>query len=166
MQRHDERVVVRHAQDAAAASLRDHGAVLPGAVMLVLRDPHSEQPLSEPHAIGMMEPEPLADEEAMQSFLGGLRAEAQRLHARAVALVGEAGAEVEGGGSRRVALIRMEDATGVQLMHAPIEVRGGQPTLGDFVASPEAPDILEHPLLPTADAETDPDGRKRLPVVS
>lgn len=161
MQSHDERVVVRHAQDAVAASLSEHGIVLPGAVMLVSLDPQDESPLPAPQAIGMMEPAPLVGEDEMVSFVGGLRAEAHRLHARAVALLGEAGAQVEGrgGGEQRVALIRMEDATGVQLMHAPIEVRGGVAKAGDFVASPEAPDILDHPLLPDADA------RKRLPVI-
>lgn len=101
----------------------------------------------------------------MELFVGGLRAEAMRLDAVAVAFLGEASAEVDDDeGPRRVALIRMEDRSGVQLMHAPIERSGPFSKAGDFVASPEAPDILEQPLLPAAKAEPD-DGHKRLPVL-
>jgi len=161
----DERTVIRHAQDAVAGSLRDYGQVLPGAVMLVGRDPETGEPLSEPRAIGMLEEHAFGSEQEMELFVGGLRAEAMRLDALAVAFLGEASAEVDDDeGPRRVALIRMEDRSGVQLMHAPIERTGPFSKAGDFVASPEAPDILEQPLLPDGSVQA-AGGRKRLPVL-
>jgi len=162
----DEATVVRHAQDAIAGSLRDYGQVLPGAVMLVRRDAETGEELPSPRAIGMIEEHPFGSEEEMELFIGGLRAEAIRLDAIAVALLGEASAEVDDDGApRRVALIRMEDRTGVQLMHAPIETTGPFSKAGDFVASPEAPDILEHPLLPEGSLQTGDKPNKRLRVL-
>ncbi len=145
----DERTVVRQAQNVVQQSLREHGRVLPGAVILAHHDPESGEPLPAPAALAMSEDKPFEDEAAFELFVGGLRAETRRLGATAIALIGEAGAEVEGSeGVRRVALIRMEDRGGVQLLHAPIELQpDGGMLAGDFVASPEAPDILEHPIL-------------------
>ena len=142
----DERTVILQAQDAARQSLLEHGRVLPAAVMLVQIDPISEVRLDVRRAIRMGEDKPFETEEQFEAFVGGLRAEALRLQATAVALIGEAAADIVDGAPRRVALIRHEDATGVQLMHAPID---GNRT-GDFMPSPEAPDILDQPILPVA----------------
>jgi len=157
----DERTVVRQAQNATQQSLQQHGRVLPGAVMLVQRDPATEAVLDAPTALAMSEAQPFKDADALELFIGGLRAEAARLDALAIAIIGEAAAEIEeaaaeieaatgseGAAPRRVALIRMEDRSGIQQLHAPIERQpSGDWRVGDFVASPEAPDILEHPIL-------------------
>jgi len=139
----DERAVVRQAQQAVHESLHSRGVVLPGAVMLVGRDPDSGEPLLEKRAIGMTEEQPFAGEEEFESFIGGLRAEALRLEATAIAIIGEASADIIDGTPTRVALIRVEDEGGVDLMHAKIE--SGR--VGDFLATPDAPDIIDKPIL-------------------
>ena len=139
----DERTVVQQAQQAVHESLHSRGQVLPGAVMLVGRDPVSEEKLEAKRAIAMTEERPFGSEEEFNAFVGGLRAEALRLDATAIAIISEAVADVEGGEPKRVALIRIEDYEGVELMHAPID----NDRVGTFVATPEAPDPIEQSVL-------------------
>lgn len=80
-----------------------------------------------------------------------LRTESVRLDAAAVALSGEAEAEIEassGSSKRRVWYVRIEDAQGVEQLHAAIEPddRGGH-RLGKLLADAGAVDMLDTPLL-------------------
>jgi hypothetical protein len=82
-----------------------------------------------------------------------LRAEVVRLQAVAVALAGEAEAEIEAAGGRaekrRVFYLRVEDEVGVEQLHAPIEPDGqGGQRLGKLLADAGAGDLLEQRLLP------------------
>jgi hypothetical protein len=139
----DERTVVLRAQEMARESLSEHGRVMPGAVMLVGRDPETGEPLASRHAIGMTEAQPFGSQEDFDEFVEALRTEAERLDATAVAIIGEATADIVDGAPARVALIRVEDEGGVDLVHAKID----DDRVGSFVDSPGAPDIFEQPIL-------------------
>ena len=142
----DERTVVLRAQEMVRESVSVHGQVLPGAVMLVARDPQTGAPLPKRQAIGLTLDQPFESPDELASFVNELRIEALRLDASAVALVGEATADIVDGTPMRVTLIRVEDEGGVDLMHAKIE----EGRVGAFLESPGAPDILDEPILPRA----------------
>jgi hypothetical protein len=136
---------MRHARDSLARGVR----VSPAAYMLVRNNPQTGAPLTHPTAIGMTVEKPFESADAYREFVGTLRSEAQRLSAVAVAIAGEAQAEVEGETKpRRVFYLRIEDADGVHHLHAPIEkTKSGDLRLGSLVDAGDAPDDLPEPLL-------------------
>lgn len=127
--------VVRMAQDHAKTELEEHGRIRPGVFMLVACNPQTGAALTQPAAIGTVVEEGFKDEEDQQEFLDGVRAEAKRLQAQAAAICVQAEAEVEGKDrALSVALIHIEDADGITLLHAPIERKNGRFSMGAFVA--------------------------------
>lgn len=127
---------------------------MPAAYMLVRIHPETGAALAEPLALGTQLEKTFASRDEYRELLGTLRAEAQRLAALAVALSGEAEAEIEDSGrasSRRVFFLRLEDREGVHHLHA--EIRGDAYdgcTLGELVATNGASDDVDQPLLPRA----------------
>jgi hypothetical protein len=150
----DESSLVKQALAQARKELARAGRVLPAAYMLVQRNPQTGAPLMNPTAIGTQLDKPLASREEYVEFLGTLRVEANRLSAVAIALCGEAEAEIEDQGqvvARRVFFVRVEDRTGVHHLHASIEAADGAAggvVLGTLLATPEATDDVDAPLLP------------------
>jgi len=146
--------LVKQAEEHARASLERTGRVLPGAYMLVRRNPQTGAPLQHPTAIGTELDEPLKSRAAYEEWLSTVRQEALRLDAFAVALAGEAQAEIEEHGrvvSRRVFFVRVEDSDGVHHMHAVIEPDAyGGLKLGTLLLTPGAADDVLAPLLPGA----------------
>lgn len=149
--KHDESALVKQALRDAREQLQDKGRILPAAYMLVRNNPQTGAPLTHPTAIGSVSDVPFAAPEELEQFVTQLRDEAARLDAVAVALAGEAEAEVDAGGGsalRRVWYLRVEDAQGVEQLHAPIEPDGaGGQKLGKLMADAGAADMLERPLL-------------------
>jgi len=147
---HDETALVKEALRRARECLARGEKLLPAAYMLVQLNPQTGAPLTYPTAIGTACDKPFESNEAYLEFLTTLRAEAKRLHALAVALGGEARAEVEGEAKpRRVYYLRIEDAAGVHHLHALIEQSAsGRPKLGELVDAGDVPDDLPEPLLP------------------
>src|SRR4051812_6152304 len=120
----DESALVREAVRQASERLVRGEQLLPAAYMLVRRNPQTGALLTYPTAIGMAIDKAFESEAEYLEFLKRLRAEAKRLDAIAVALGGEAEAEIEGarGPSRkRVFYLRVEDSAGVHHLHAAIE---------------------------------------------
>ena len=150
----DETSLVKQALEQAAHSLAHSGRVLPAAYMLVRRNPQTSALLTMPTAIGMQLEAPLSSHADYLELLATLREEAARLQAVAVALCGEAQAEIEGQDglrSQRVFFVRIEDRHGVHHLHAEIEQSGeGALRLGELLASPDASDDVDAPLLTTA----------------
>jgi hypothetical protein len=153
--KHDESALVKQALRDAREQLAEAGAVLPAAYMLVTKNPQTGAPLTHPTAIGAQCAEPFASVEAYREFLATLQAEAQRLGAIAVALAGEARAEIEaaeGTTLRRVLYLRVEDELGVHPLHATIDpADGGGWLLGPLLADPDAADDVDLRLLPVPD---------------
>ena len=154
--------VVRMAQSHAQSELAEQGRIRPGIFMLVLRNPQTDGRLSQPTAIGSIVEEGFADPEDQEQFLQGVREEAQRLEAVAVALCLQAEAELEGESKTLpVAVVHIEDESGLTLLHAPIEPGDKGPQLGAFVAL-EGREAIEasgiHPPLlqssPAVDADS------------
>lgn len=153
--RHDEQSLIKEALAQAQSELSRFGRVRPGAFMLVRNNPQTGARLTYPTGIGTVLEEMPVTGEALDAFIDGVRAEALRLDAMAVALSAEAEAELERDGQlerKRVLLIRMEDQDGLHILHAPIDARlDGGLGLGELMAS-EAPDDLHDelgaPLLP------------------
>lgn len=149
----DESALVREAKQHAAASLARGGRVPMAAYMLVRRNPQTGAPLTHATALGAELPQPIASRKDYLEILGVLRAEARRLDAMAIALCGEADAEIEEHGTlalRRVFFVRIEDREGVHHLHAAIESSAdGQRQLGQLLASSGAQDDVDQPLLPT-----------------
>jgi hypothetical protein len=150
--RQDETSLVNQAVDQARETLARSGRVLPAAYMLVTRNPQTSAPLAQPTAIGTQLEAPLSSHADYQELLVSLREEAARLAALAVVLCGEALAEIDDAGAlsqRRVFFVRIEDQEGVHHLHAAIEsASGGGPRLGTLMASPDASDDVDAPLLP------------------
>ncbi|HEX2678739.1 MAG TPA: hypothetical protein VHM19_18930 [Polyangiales bacterium] len=148
----DETALVKQALAQARKELARAGRVLPSAYMLVQRNPQTGAPLMNPTAIGTQLDKPLASREEYLEFLGTLRTEAKRLAALAVALCGEAEAEIEEAGkllTRRVLFVRIEDRSGVHHLHASIDpVLESPPKLGELLDTPDATDDVDAPLLP------------------
>jgi hypothetical protein len=139
---------LRHAREALAKGAR----ISPAAYMLVRCNPQTGALLTHPTAIGMAQEKPFESPADYLEFLSTLRAEARRLQAIAVAIGGEAQAEIEGQAKpRRVFYLRIEDADGVHQLHAPIErSASGWEQLGELVDAGDAADDLPEPLLPRA----------------
>lgn len=148
----DETSLVKQALRQAAEALANTGRVLPAAYMLVRRNPQTAAPLSVPTAVGMQLESPLTSHADYVELLSTLREEAARLSAVAVALCGEAQAEIESDGGvsmKRVFFVRIEDRDGVHHMHAEIQAGpDGRSKLGTLLASPDASDDVDAPLLP------------------
>jgi hypothetical protein len=148
----DETALVKQAVAHARNELARSGRVLPAAYMLVQKNPQTGAALMNPTAIGTQLDKPLASSDEYFEFLGTIRTEARRLSALAVALCGEAEAEIEEDGrvvQRRVLFLRVEDREGVHHMHAAIDTRpDGAPALGALLATPDASDDVDAPLLP------------------
>jgi len=150
--RHDETALVREAVRQAEATLQRGARLLPAAYMLVRRNPQTGAPLTHPTAIGSAVDKAFTKREDYLAFVATLRVEAKRLDAIAVALGGEAQAEVEGSSGRtslkRVFYLRVEDGDGVHYLHAPIErAPNGGEKLGTLMDSGESSDDLPEPLL-------------------
>jgi len=153
----DESALVNQALRDAREQLARRGRILPAAYMLVRNNPQTGAPLTFPTAIGSVREAPFASRAEYDAFLAQLRSEALRLHAVAVALAGEAEAEIEAAGgraaTRRVFYLRVEDQLGVEQLHAPIEADGkgeGGQRLGQLLADAGASDMLAQRLLPPA----------------
>ncbi len=148
----DETALVKQALSHARNELARGGRVLPAAYMLVQKNPQTGAALTNPTAIGTQLDKPLSSVEEYFEFLATIRTEARRLSAIAVALCGEAEAEIEEEDrvvQRRVLFLRVEDREGVHHMHATIETRpDGAPALGALLATSDASDDVDAPLLP------------------
>ena len=147
----DASVLVQEAQAVAQAQVEKEGRLLPGAYLLVRRNPQTGAPFTYPTAIASWAEAPFASAEDFETFVAQVRGEVERLDAMAVVLSTEAMAEVdtpEGPLPQRVVVLRLEDETGIHWMHAPIEkgVDGGD-RVGMFYATPGVPDPIEKPLL-------------------
>lgn len=149
----DASALVKQALQDAREQLARHGHILPAAYMLVRNNPQTGAPLTHPTAIGSVCEAPFSSRADYDEFLSMLRGEIARLDAAAVAVSGEAQAEIEraGGGSavQRVFYVRIEDEVGVEQLHALIEPddHGGE-RLGNLLADAGASDVLEQRLLP------------------
>jgi hypothetical protein len=148
----DETALVREAVRHAAERLNKGEPLLSAAYMLVRRNPQTGAPLTYPTAIGMAVEKPFASQADYLDFLSSLRGEAKRLDAIAVALGGEAEAEIDGASGpskKRVFYLRVEDGAGVHHLHAAIETApGGGMKLGTLFDAGAVPDDLPEPLLP------------------
>jgi hypothetical protein len=148
----DETALVREAVRQASERLNRGERLLPAAYMLVRRNPQTGALLTYPTAIGMAVEKPFKSQAEYLEFLHSLRSEAKRLQAVAVALGGEAEAEIEGGrgpSTKRVFYLRVEDSAGVHHLHAAIEMAAsGGTILGTLFDAGEVPDDLPEPLLP------------------
>jgi hypothetical protein len=146
--RQDETALVREALRQAQERLERGQAVLPAAYMLVRINPQTGAALTHPTAVGLTCDAPFESPEAYHEFVASVREEARRLQASAVAISGEAEAEIEGAGElQRVFYMRVEDADGVHHLHAAIEAGG---KLGALYDAGAAEDDLVEPLLPRA----------------
>jgi hypothetical protein len=149
--KHDESALVKQALREAREQLQARGRILPGAYMLVRNNPQTGAPLTHPTAIGALRDKPFASPQEFAEFLAQLRTEIARLDAVAVALSGEAEAEIEGASGsskRRVWYVRIEDGQGVEQLHAAIDPDGaGGHRLGKLLADAGAVDMLDAPLL-------------------
>lgn len=149
--RHDESALVKQAVKDAREQLARSSRILPAAYLLVANNPQTGAPLMNPTAIASMRDEPFKSQEDYDGFLTMLKGEIARLNALAVALTGEATAEVEtsrGVEKRRVFYVRMEDAQGVEQLHAPIDKDElGTARLGALLADAGASDVLSERLL-------------------
>ncbi|HET6334756.1 MAG TPA: hypothetical protein VFG30_16145 [Polyangiales bacterium] len=143
---HDESALVREAMRHASERLARGEKLLPAAYMLVRRNPQTGAVLTYPTAIGMAIEKPFESQAEYFEFLKTLRAEAKRLEAIAVAIGGEAEAEIEaarGPSRKRVFYLRIEDGEGIHHLHAPIE----NVKLGTLYDAGDVPDDLPEPLL-------------------
>ena len=149
--KHDESALVKQALRDAREQLANNGQLLPTAYMLVRNNPQTGARLTNPTALAWQRDTPFASREEYDEFLAQLRAEIARLAAIAVAIGGEAHAEVESGGktiTRRVFMLRIEDRDGVEQLHAPIEADDhGELRIGKLLADAGAEDILDHRLF-------------------
>ena len=149
----DASALVKQALQDAREQLARRGKIYPAAYMLVRNNPQTGAPLTYPTAIGSVCAAPFGSRADYDAFLSTLREEIIRLAAVAVAVSGEAEAEIERAGGRtgkqRVFYVRIEDEVGVEQLHAPIEPddQGGQ-RLGGLLADAGASDVLEERLLP------------------
>lgn len=149
--KHDESALVKQALQDAREQLQRKGKILPAAYMLVSNNPQTGAPLTYPTAIGSVRDEPFKSQDEYEAFIAMLRGEVARLGAVAVALTGEAKAEIEtsrGVEMRRVFYVRMEDLDGVEQLHAPIDGdANGHAQLGKLLADAGASDVLSERLL-------------------
>ena len=149
--KHDESALVKQALREAREQLRSRGHIRPATYLLVKNNPQTGAPLTNLTAIGNTREAPFASGKEFAEFIDQLRSEIARLGAVAVALSGEAEAEIETSSGkaskRRVWYVRIEDAQGIEQLHAPIEPDGSGFRLGQLLADAGAVDMLEAPLL-------------------
>ena len=146
--RQDETALVREAVRRAQEFLERGEKLLPAAYMLVQVNPQTGGKLTHPTAIGLTRDKPFESQAAYLEFAASVRDEAHRLRALAVAISGEASAELEDGGMQRVLYVRVEDADGVHHLHAAVEqAASGALSLGPLYDAGSAEDDLPEPLL-------------------
>jgi hypothetical protein len=152
--KHDESALVKQALREAREQLQARGRICPATYLLARNNPQTGAPLTNLTAIGSSREKPFATPQEFAEFLEQLRSEIARLDAVAVALCGEAEAEIEtsSGGrepsKRRVWYVRIEDAQGIEQLHAAVEPDGkGGHKLGKLLADAGAVDMLDAPLL-------------------
>jgi hypothetical protein len=149
--KHDESALVKQALREAREQLHARGRIFPSTYMLIRNNPQTGAPLANLTAVGTTHDAPFATPQDFAEFLQQLRSEIARLGAVAVALSGEAEAEIEassGPSKRRVWYVRIEDSQGVEQLHAAIEPDGkGGHRLGKLLADAGAADMLDSPLL-------------------
>lgn len=149
---HDETSLVREAQQVIEEQLAHEGRVLPAAFMLIRRNPQTLGRLTHPTAVSSVRPEPFADADDARSFVTRIREEAAKLEALAVAISGEALAEIEteeGVQAQRVAWIRIDDRDGSHHLHAHIDIEpNGDIALSNYVQSQPSEDEIGEPLVP------------------
>lgn len=147
--RQDETALVREAVRQAQLRLERGEPVLPAAYMLVQVNPQTGAALTYPTAIGLTRDKPFESQTEYLEFAANVRAEARRLRALAVALSGEAQAELDDGGVSRVLYVRVEDAAGIHHLSAIVErAPSGALSLGPLYDAGAAEDDLPEPLLP------------------
>ncbi len=119
---HDEKSLVRQAHATAREQVERLGHVLPAAYLLTRINPQTGAELTYPTALASVSETPLRSQNDMQELVQSIREEARRLRALAVVFCAEAEVQLDDAGRdvRRVAMLRMEDRDGVQLMHAEI----------------------------------------------
>jgi hypothetical protein len=149
----DESALVNEALRHAGEQLSRGQRLLPAAYMLVRLNPQTGAALTYPTAIGMTRDKPFESQADYLEFVATLRVEAKRLQAIAVAIGGEAEAEIDSPNQapriQRVFYLRIEDAEGVHHLHAPItKTAAGAPKLGELLDAGPSADDLPEPLLP------------------
>jgi hypothetical protein len=119
---HDEQSLVREAHAAAKQQVETTGHVLPAAYLLTRVNPQTGAELTYPTAIASVFETPLQSQDDMQALVQSIKDEAKRLRALAVVFCAEAEVQLDDAGRdlRRVAMLRVEDQGGVQLVHAEI----------------------------------------------
>lgn len=120
--RHDEQSLVHEAHSTAKQQVETHGHVLPAAYLLTSINPQTGAALTYPTALASVFETPLTSQEDMQALVQSIKDEAKRLSALAVVFCAEAEVQLDDAGRdlRRVAMLRVEDPDGVELMHAEI----------------------------------------------
>lgn len=148
----DETTLIREAQQVIEEQLAQEGRVLPAAFMLIRRNPQTLGRLTHPTAVSSVRPEPFADADEARAFVAQIREEAAKLDARAVAISGEALAEIEteqGVQAQRVAWIRIDDRDGAHHLHAHIDIEpNGDIILSNYFQSQPSEDEIGEPLVP------------------
>lgn len=134
---HDEQSLVREAHATARKQVESLGHVLPAAYLLTRVNPQTGAELTYPTALASVFETPLRSQEDMQELVQSIREEASRLRALAVVFCAEAEVQLDDAGRdvRRVAMLRMEDHEGVQLMHAEIVAGETDHSLGPLMAT-------------------------------
>lgn len=141
---HDEHSLVRQAHATARQQVEESGHVLPATYLLTRVNPQTGAELTYPTALASVSETPLRSQADMQELVTMVRQEAGRLRALAVVFCAEAEVQLDDAGRdvRRVAMLRMEDRDGVQLMHAEIIAGETGFSLGPLMSTnlDEAPD--------------------------
>lgn len=134
---HDEQSLVREAHAAAKQQVEATGHVLPAAYLLTRINPQTGAELTYPTAVASVSETPLRSQQDMQELVRVIREEARRLRALAVVFCAEAEVVLDDSGRdiRRVAMVRMEDHEGVQLMHAEIVAGETGHSLGPLMST-------------------------------
>jgi hypothetical protein len=134
---HDEQSLVREAHATAKQQVEATGHVLPAAYLLTLTNPQTGAELTYPTAVASVSETPVRSDEDMQELVRVIREEARRLRALAVVFCAEAELVLDDAGRdvRRVAIVRMEDREGVQLMHAEIVAGETGHSLGPLMST-------------------------------
>jgi len=119
---HDEKSLVREAHATARTQVETTGHVLPAAYLLTQINPQTGAELTFPTALASVSETAIGTQKELDEFVGSIREEARRLKALAVVFCAEAEVQLDESGRdvRRVAMLRVEDRDGVQMMHAEI----------------------------------------------
>jgi len=134
---HDEQSLVQEAHATAKQQVEATGHVLPAAYLLTRINPQTGAELTYPTAVASVFETPLQSEADMRELVQLIRVEARRLVALAVVFCAEAEVVLDDAGRdvRRVAMVRMEDREGVQLMHAEIVAGETGHSLGPLMST-------------------------------